>query len=180
MSLSRKTAAMVHTLMLAGAVVLPVTTMVIAASPRTWTSTSGSTVQAEFVGRKGSAVILRDANGQSLRIPYSRLSQQDRDYILSVAPVGFQFGRPEPLQVPGGYVRGYSTELAPMDLVMHAVPELGDIDGDGRAELLLLGKIAGASPLVVDPVHGRWPPQYAKPEFLNDANGTPLKLPGGG
>lgn len=47
---------------------------------RTWTSSSGATVEARFVRMAGAFAILRDAGGAELRIALQNLSEDDRVY----------------------------------------------------------------------------------------------------
>lgn len=48
---------------------------------RTWTSTSGSRVEAQFVRQTGYIVVLRNAEGKEFRIQLNNLSDTDRAYI---------------------------------------------------------------------------------------------------
>ncbi|MBU4460960.1 MAG: prolyl oligopeptidase family serine peptidase [Verrucomicrobia bacterium] len=51
---------------------------------RTWTSSSGATVEARFVRRAGADVILSNAQGAELRIALQNLSAEDRAYVQTV------------------------------------------------------------------------------------------------
>lgn len=51
------------------------------ASARTWTSVSGSTVEAEFKALQGTMVILESAEGKRLMIPLSHLSPEDQQFV---------------------------------------------------------------------------------------------------
>jgi len=55
------------------------------ASARTWTSVSGSTVEAEFKALQGSLVILESADGKRLMIPLSQLSPDDQQFVREQA-----------------------------------------------------------------------------------------------
>ncbi|MCX7818262.1 MAG: SHD1 domain-containing protein [Kiritimatiellae bacterium] len=51
------------------------------ASGRTWTSVSGSTVEAEFKALQGTVVILEGADGRRMMIPLSQLSPEDQQFV---------------------------------------------------------------------------------------------------
>jgi hypothetical protein len=53
---------------------------------RTWTSSSGATLEAAFVGVDGTLVKLRAANGKMMGIPMMRLSPADRAWVAEQAP----------------------------------------------------------------------------------------------
>lgn len=54
---------------------------------RTWTSTKGDTVKAEFVRMfPGDKVLLKTEDGRDLKIPVSGLCEADRDYLASIVP----------------------------------------------------------------------------------------------
>jgi hypothetical protein len=48
---------------------------------RTWTSTSGSKIEAEFLGVEGSLVTLRTVDGKTLGIALTKLSADDRTWV---------------------------------------------------------------------------------------------------
>lgn len=50
---------------------------------RTWRSRAGSSIAAEFIAVQGSAVHLRTANGEMMKIALSALSDTDRAYVAS-------------------------------------------------------------------------------------------------
>lgn len=50
------------------------------ADARTWTSVSGATVEADFVGLQGSMVVLKKPEGQQLKIGLALLSKEDQDF----------------------------------------------------------------------------------------------------
>ncbi len=52
-----------------------------AADARTWTSASGATVEADLVSCQGGQVMLRKADGSSLRIGLNLLSKEDQEFI---------------------------------------------------------------------------------------------------
>ncbi|GEM_PF-2920167 len=52
-----------------------------AAMARTWTSASGQTVEAEYVGMQGALVILKTEAGQKVMIPLTSLSADDQQYV---------------------------------------------------------------------------------------------------
>jgi hypothetical protein len=52
---------------------------------RTWTSTSGATLEAELVGFDGKLVKLRSADGKMMGIPLNRLSPADRAWVAGQA-----------------------------------------------------------------------------------------------
>ena len=51
---------------------------------RTWTSSDGKQIQAGLVDAFGGEVIIRRNDGRSFRLPLTRLSQADRNYVASV------------------------------------------------------------------------------------------------
>ena len=55
---------------------------------RTWTAASGSTVEAKFVRLEGENVILAREDGVEFRIPGSKLSAADIDYVKALIPDG--------------------------------------------------------------------------------------------
>jgi hypothetical protein len=70
-----KTGFLVNGLLLSASVVM-------AAEMRTWTFTqSGKTMEAEVAGFSGDAVMLKDADGQTVSVPIAYLTQSDRDYL---------------------------------------------------------------------------------------------------
>jgi len=54
------------------------------ASAREWTSTSGSTIDAEFQKISGSNVTLKLGNGKMVELPMSKLSPEDQEYLKSI------------------------------------------------------------------------------------------------
>jgi len=54
------------------------------AEMRTWTSVSGSTIEAEYQRRNGSIVVLQSAEGKTIRFPYLKLSPDDRALVDSL------------------------------------------------------------------------------------------------
>lgn len=55
------------------------------ADARTWTSVSGATVEADFVGLQGSMVVLKKPEGQQLKIGLALLSKEDQDFARQQA-----------------------------------------------------------------------------------------------
>ncbi len=53
----------------------------VCAEVRTWTSTDGKTLQAEFIGSNGEAVSVRRSDGKTIEIPLARLSKSDQTWI---------------------------------------------------------------------------------------------------
>ena len=74
------------------------------AEMRTWTSTAGSTVEAEFVRSDGRTVALRSGDGQMMQIGLTALSPDDRAYVAErSAPSTPNVAAPLPPPVrPGG------------------------------------------------------------------------------
>ncbi len=62
-----------------------VTLAALVAPARTWTSASGSTVEAEFKALQGTMVILESADGKRLMIPLSQLSAEDQQFVREQA-----------------------------------------------------------------------------------------------
>jgi uncharacterized protein YkwD len=57
-----------------------------AGESRTWTSTSGTTLEASFERLFKSTVILKTDEGKELRVPLAKLSQADQDYVAAQTP----------------------------------------------------------------------------------------------
>ncbi|MCB1070520.1 MAG: thioredoxin family protein [Kiritimatiellae bacterium] len=55
-----------------------------ATSPRTWTSTTGTTLDATYRQRVGDLVHLQRANGTTVKIGFGSLSAADQDYLRSI------------------------------------------------------------------------------------------------
>ncbi len=55
------------------------------AALRTWTDTSGRTIEAKFVQVDGEVAVVIDSRGRTLRIPLDRLSEQDRAWLAEQA-----------------------------------------------------------------------------------------------
>jgi dienelactone hydrolase len=64
---------------------LAVASVIAEENVRTWTSASGSTLEARYVGPKGMSVVLQKPDGKKLQIDLSRLSRDDRAYVKSLA-----------------------------------------------------------------------------------------------
>ena len=56
------------------------------AEMRIWTSVKGDTIEAEFIKKIGSDIIMKTAQGKQLKIPMRGLSKADHNYIASVIP----------------------------------------------------------------------------------------------
>ena len=54
------------------------------AQARTWTSSAGSTMDAELLSHEGINVVLKTDGGRELTLTTSQLSQEDRDYLTSL------------------------------------------------------------------------------------------------
>lgn len=50
---------------------------------RSWTDTGGVTIQAEMVSANDTEVVLKLENGRTAKVPLTRLSQEDRDFVAS-------------------------------------------------------------------------------------------------
>ncbi len=57
---------------------------VLQAEARVWTSTTGSTVDAEFVGMQGTTVTLQTPDGRRVGIAIGALSAQDQEFLLTM------------------------------------------------------------------------------------------------
>ena len=53
---------------------------------RTWASTSGKTMEGEFMTRLGNEVVLKTARGRQQKIPMDQLSEEDRRYVSLAVP----------------------------------------------------------------------------------------------
>ena len=60
------------------------------AETRIWTSVKGDTIEAEFIKKIGSNIIMKTAGGKQLKIPMRGLSKADLNYIASVIPAEFK------------------------------------------------------------------------------------------
>lgn len=61
-----------------GLIIVAATCLLAQAEMRTWTSTAGTTLEAEFVKVESSTVYLKTADGQTKKIPKTKLSSADR------------------------------------------------------------------------------------------------------
>jgi hypothetical protein len=66
-------------------VVLAGCSLVLTSEGRTWTSTNGTTVEAEFVESKLGRVVLLKPDGAKIAIPLSALSASDKAYVASLS-----------------------------------------------------------------------------------------------
>ena len=57
------------------------------AEMRIWTSKKGDTVEAEYVKMYGSKVVLKTADGKTLRVPADGLCDDDQEYLTTVTAV---------------------------------------------------------------------------------------------
>jgi hypothetical protein len=53
---------------------------------RTWTSTAGTTLEAELAGVDGTVAVLKKRDGAEVRVPLSKLSRFDQQWIKNNAP----------------------------------------------------------------------------------------------
>lgn len=53
---------------------------------RQWTGSNGKEIQAEFVSRTQEAIIIKMKNGETMTVPKSEFSQEDRDWVESLVP----------------------------------------------------------------------------------------------
>ncbi len=61
------------------------TLILVSAHGRTWTSTDGRTIEADFLRLKGELVVVNRA-GRTLKIPLAKLSEADRKWVADQAP----------------------------------------------------------------------------------------------
>jgi hypothetical protein len=61
-----------------------VTTLPCAAEMRTWTSTAGKTIEAEFVNAGNGRVMLRGTDGKIMNARFNALSKEDQTFIQSL------------------------------------------------------------------------------------------------
>jgi len=66
--------------------------VVVEEKTRSWTSTDGKTLKAEFITVISGKAVLRDARGKQRKIPLSQLSEEDRLHIELVQPPKFNIG----------------------------------------------------------------------------------------
>lgn len=75
---------------------------------RTWTSTSGTTVEAKFLGHDQGRVRLRKSDGSVIEVPMSSLTAADQSWVLMNQARAAQRGKTEsrvaPLPIPAGKV----------------------------------------------------------------------------
>jgi hypothetical protein len=72
-----------------GITVIALLTVSSYAEARRWTTTGGETLEAEYVRRVFDDVILKSPEGQETRIPISKLSDADREYLTLANPPKF-------------------------------------------------------------------------------------------
>jgi len=62
---------------------------------RTWSMANGRTFEAKFTNRFGSKATFKGTNGKTFKVPFDRISEEDRKYIeLEVPPtLGFSFSK---------------------------------------------------------------------------------------
>ncbi len=60
-----------------------------AAEMRTWDAADGHALEAGFVAAIGDKVVLKDSRGKQRRIPFSRFSEKDREFIELASPPDF-------------------------------------------------------------------------------------------
>ncbi|MDA7888450.1 SHD1 domain-containing protein [Akkermansiaceae bacterium] len=53
---------------------------------RTWTSSAGSKIEAEFLRMEDEQVVLKKKNGEELSVDLSQLSEEDQSYLKKIAP----------------------------------------------------------------------------------------------
>lgn len=89
---------------LAAALLLAFTSPSRALEPRLWISLTGTTIDAELVKVVGDTVELKDKDGRILKVPKSKLSFGDLDYIEEYAPTekaaGFAPATPVKVRIP--------------------------------------------------------------------------------
>ena len=57
---------------------------------RVWTSLDGKTVEAEFLTRMGSDVVVKTRKNKQIKLPFARLSKEDRVYVELLNPPKFK------------------------------------------------------------------------------------------
>jgi len=62
-------------------VICAAATIPCAAEMRTWTSSTGKTIEAEFVNAGNGRVLLRGADGKTMNTSFNTLSKEDQAYI---------------------------------------------------------------------------------------------------
>jgi|GEM_PF-2464772 len=94
------------------------------AGARTWTSQSGSRVEAEFMEMQGDSVVLRNPEGRQFRIPLAQLSEGDQAFVREnhMSPPAEQ--TPEAVKPSPSAA---ATEAGPADSaaawIVHAAPD---------------------------------------------------------
>jgi len=92
---------------------------------RTWTSQSGSQVEAEWTGEEGDQVLLRKADGKILGIAFSALSEADQEFVrrqcAPVAETTTPANPPPASGSPNALVLG-GVEITPGQLIRFHAP----------------------------------------------------------
>jgi len=109
-----------------------------AVEARTWTATSGGTLEAEFISTDGSAVTIKRADGQTVTIPLEKLSKGDQDFVAtrksgkSSKPKMETVEDISPAMLTGEWVKGNHRGTLPFQIYGPAKP-----DGSKRYPLVL-------------------------------------------
>ncbi len=98
------------------------------AGMRTWTSTDGDQMEAEFVEVQGDRVVLRAEEGRMLEIRMDRLSPQDQLYIGQQAAGG---NRPDEADIPPALEELFGRRLVDAQGQQMSTAELADAEKIG-------------------------------------------------
>ncbi len=95
------------------------------AHTRTWTTSRGSTMEAELISVEGERVKLKAENGRDMVVPISRLSKEDQDFIAQwQAGGGAQEEEPaEAEDLVAQQFRGVLVQMKDGELVDYTLPE---------------------------------------------------------
>jgi len=69
-----------------GVMILMLCTMISAADMRTWTLLTGQTIEGNYEGIVFDQVVLRDSDGERVRVPLDQVSEMDRIYLELATP----------------------------------------------------------------------------------------------
>lgn len=132
---------------------------VLPAHARTWTSSTGKTVEAEFVGMQGTTVTLRTPDGRQLGIAIGSLSAADQDHLLArprAETAAKPAGRP-PTDILAEIARVGPTTPAWWATVQMRTPSTLDLTGSYRPKAWEPQKAYGAYFWsIINPNPGRW------------------------
>jgi predicted peptidase len=115
------------------------------AGGRTWTSTDGKAIEAEFVSATEKEVTIERADGKTFTLPLTRLSDDDRAWIAENKDAAMTAGAGEGLSEGGAPIEGEFAELITDEIALSTFGDLPfafyastKLDGNKKYPLLLV------------------------------------------